>query len=803
MSSTCIYIPPTESGGDDRSGSPSICTNHTGLSHEDEPGITPSYSSFQVRDLPDGPNLRLEAYRVAWARCFNHIHSIIRTLHATLTAEIVDQINMSYTDVLPGLPYPEGSVIAVHAQGGSSSLYANVMQQLDDTEDEMPRGDVSNNPAHHNGALHIHLYPANCPNLVATMKAIVTGFVDCEDGPVANVKRKPTTSLANYDINLLRAWYDALGQYTLSCMRALWPNTFRPKSTLQNWSCFCMILNSLIPLLCKTCFTSAGIPSTVRLALYKSLRNVDSMHIPRLPLVFLLDLSSPTTPSYIHRTYPRSTLALLRVRLVSAPSGATVVKEVLDKVDTSFASLIPCTDTFFDVDFEPDIMPGARILDYIIDFTTRHDASLDALITMLQLAYMRHFDEPLTCFASDELLGTTSLSLAASKLQSPASRPFLDSLHTRIVLASNPDAIAGTDGAPPRAPDAAQLLTEVSAAHTEFRRRARGMRIALRVARIVQRVGLGHQGTRKDRDVHMDDLEMLSLVLRGRVARELRKLSVQQLHAVLAELHAFFHELASPVLRREEEDARVRIVSAMAQLPPDDLIAEAETPTSPAVTQVATSVAEWLVEYLGERFTRLEDCALWDVWYTGSSPFPAELMRYMKLVNPAPRVTVVSALLRPHDFMHAYSQLKRRYTGAAESTDEGDDDTPAPTLWMHPDTSILFRRYMEAGRMVNVYDWFESFAVVLEDQRRRQNGKGDKGKEKAGQEDAEMDVDEDGEDVDEDAEAETDGEEAEHWKVEVQARFIRALHELDYMGFVKHTGRKADHVIRTVYDVPD
>ena len=38
----------------------------------------------------------------------------------------------------------------------------------------------------------------------------------------------------------------------------------------------------------------------------------------------------------------------------------------------------------------------------------------------------------------------------------------------------------------------------------------------------------------------------------------------------------------------------------------------------------------------------------------------------------------------------------------------------------------------------------------------------------------------------------------ERWKVEVFARFIRALHELDYLGFIKHTKRngKADHMLR-------
>ena len=54
---------------------------------------------------------------------------------------------------------------------------------------------------------------------------------------------------------------------------------------------------------------------------------------------------------------------------------------------------------------------------------------------------------------------------------------------------------------------------------------------------------------------------------------------------------------------------------------------------------------------------------------------------------------------------------------------------------------------------------------------------------------------EEGEEADEEAE--------EKWKLEVRARFIRALHELDYLGFIKHTRRKRDHVLRTVFDIVD
>ena len=113
---------------------------------------------------------------------------------------------------------------------------------------------------------------------------------------------------------------------------------------------------------------------------------------------------------------------------------------------------------------------------------------------------------------------------------------------------------------------------------------------------------------------------------------------------------------------------------------------------------------------------------------------------------------------------------------------------------------------MDSGRMINVYDWYESFAVALDAQRehlrRREIAEREaphtpsrgrnKGKQKAAED---MEMNDDEEEFDEEIE--------EKWRIEVQARFMRALHELDFMGFIKHTGRKADHVIKTIYDIPD
>lgn len=45
-----------------------------------------------------------------------------------------------------------------------------------------------------------------------------------------------------------------------------------------------------------------------------------------------------------------------------------------------------------------------------------------------------------------------------------------------------------------------------------------------------------------------------------------------------------------------------------------------------------------------------------------------------------------------------------------------------------------------------------------------------------------------------------EGEERENWEAEVQVRFMRGVHELDVLGFVKHTGRRGEHVVKTVFE---
>jgi hypothetical protein len=223
-----------------------------------------------------------------------------------------------------------------------------------------------------------------------------------------------------------------------------------------------------------------------------------------------------------------------------------------------------------------------------------------------------------------------------------------------------------------------------------------------------------------------------------------------------------------------------------------------------------------------QRMVDLGECVLWDLWYTGWRGVPSEVRSHPfsamcltrntspQLMNPNVRASILSGLLHPHSY------LPPSFSAASDEREAEEGERDISKL---PDTSILFRRYLDSGKLINVWDWYESFATVCETQREKEKtaqspakskkhaaespskrrspakarGKPsksasptkDKGKEKAdveGEDSTERDRDE------------------EVWTRQTHARFIRALHELDYLGLIRHTGRKKDCVMRTVWE---
>ncbi|TRM69348.1 origin recognition complex subunit 3 N-terminus-domain-containing protein [Schizophyllum amplum] len=539
----------------------------------------------------------------------------------------------------------------------------------------------------------VELHPEVCSNITTCMKALVSGFVEHPTllERVSKLKRR-TNSLAMYDLGLLAA-----------CHRTA-PDV------------------RLVAVLCD--FEDFD-PSIVR-----QLFEICSLFASQSPLTFVLACASPPAPSYIHATFPHSVLALLRLRSIAFPSAAAVVATIVEK-------------TFFDVGFDPGLMLGPAALDFLAVYMAQHNATVDAAVTILQIAHMRHFaTEPLAA----------------------------------LPLIAQSSSHANFHGS----------LTERETARKVFHAEARKVRMGLGIARCVNAFisAQGHRGLPWDADM----LTIMSGVLRGRpppdlkhLIRMVKLLEASELSALLEELRALLASLTDARDAEVEVREYIRALGSTHQDQEDDEVEPYRA--------IGTEFGEWLAVYLGDLLSvRIEECDLFQIWYTNRAPFPSELL------NPNVRSTVLAGLVQPHAFTEAGAE---NVCHSTKSDDDDDDDTP---LWALPDTAILFARYLDSGRMINVYDWFEAFRIVLETQREERahgltegdggNNEKDKTSRKNSRNKGKKGVADDGID-------------AEKWGLEVQARFVRALHELDYIGVMKHTGRKADHVVKIVYDVVD
>ncbi|KAG9714671.1 hypothetical protein KCU73_g16148, partial [Aureobasidium melanogenum] len=107
---------------------------------------------------------------------------------------------------------------------------------------------------------------------------------------------------------------------------------------------------------------------------------------------------------------------------------------------------------------------------------------------------------------------------------------------------------------------------------------------------------------------------------------------------------------------------------------------------------------------------------------------------------PKPRAAIERALASPHDYLDCEC--------CAPDVGTGEENTLAST---QPSTAILYQLYLEGGAMMNVADLRTAFVTIL------------------------------GDDQDE---------------ILTNALFQRSLAELRYLGLVRGTRKKADHVMK-------
>lgn len=96
-----------------------------------------------------------------------------------------------------------------------------------------------------------------------------------------------------------------------------------------------------------------------------------------------------------------------------------------------------------------------------------------------------------------------------------------------------------------------------------------------------------------------------------------------------------------------------------------------------------------------------------------------------------------------------------------------------------PDIAIAYQLHLECGKLINLHDWLQAFASVVELVPPKAE-------------------DESGEAADNSSKTPKTAA-AREPSLLTQARFARAVAELQFLGFVKPSTRKADHVARLTW----
>ncbi|XP_061176689.1 LOW QUALITY PROTEIN: uncharacterized protein LOC133185468 [Saccostrea echinata] len=151
------------------------------------------------------------------------------------------------------------------------------------------------------------------------------------------------------------------------------------------------------------------------------------------------------------------------------------------------------------------------------------------------------------------------------------------------------------------------------------------------------------------------------------------------------------------------------------------------------------------IDFFDELFRRYLLCPsslpLYEIFYYDAW---GEIKRHC---NASPRSVVQMALSSPHHYLQCEC-----------CNSESGSITPSM-----PDICIAYKLHLECTQLINLYDWLQAFATVVTSD----------------------------EELNEDKIKNPDK--------ELQARFIRAVSELQFLGFVKPTKRKTDHVARLTW----
>ncbi|XP_045918829.1 origin recognition complex subunit 3 [Micropterus dolomieu] len=477
-----------------------------------------------------------------------------------------------------------------------------------------------------------------------------------------------------------------------------------------------------------------------------------SRYIERLPLMFIFGIA--TSPSTIQHMLPHSVSSLLCIELFQSLSCTQHLATVIDK--------LILTPQF------PFKLNG-KVMQVLISIFLYHDFSVRNFIKGVQLALLEHFhSQPLSvlcCKKKEALLNVMQLSHPDLERirQLPSFKSYVEKQEPQeqVNLLTDDTHLKGV---------CQKLVKDLRKYHKNYYPILRCLHT---LASSLPRYPLGKQ----IRELHLICLEknLWENEDYQSAMKLLKMLAKDELIALLQRCA----EIMRPVKSKKIRKALVQLEDLLAKFEQLDTVS-AETP--PCVEDCITSpvrnlqkktdlfqlqktllemnesrrskklspfealrneALEFIDSLVKSHLSPPESQTLYEVCYYSSS---ATVRRHL---NATPRTSIQAALSSPYYYLQNDS-LK---------TEDGAVSNAAP------DICIVYKLHLECGRLINLYDWLEAYATVVS------AAEGN------------------------DPESDTFGkvEEDKH------ARFIQAVSELEFLGFIKATKQKTDHVARLTW----
>ncbi|XP_048209811.1 origin recognition complex subunit 3 isoform X1 [Perognathus longimembris pacificus] len=474
---------------------------------------------------------------------------------------------------------------------------------------------------------------------------------------------------------------------------------------------------------------------------------ISSQHLHEFPLILIFGIA--TSPIIIHRLLPHAVSSLLCIELFQSLSCKEHLTTILDK-------LLLTTQFPFKI--------SEKVLQVLTNIFLYHDFSIQNFIKGLQLSLLEHFySQPLSVLCCNlpeakRRINFLSISQCEDIRRLPSFRRYVEkqASEKQVALLTNERFLKV---------ETQSLLENLHVYHLNY---FLVLRCLHNFTSSLPKYPLGRQIRELycaclekniwDSEDYGSALQLLRMLAKDELMTILKKCfkvfnssSETQLGSTAKKIEEFLAEFQNLDEAKEEEDASG---SQSKGLQKTDLYHLQKSLLEMRELR-RTSKKQSKFEILREKVVNFIDCLVREYLLPPETQPLHEVLYFSAAhtlrehLNAAPRIALHTALNNP------YYYLKNE----ALKSEEGCIPNIAP------DICIAYKLHLECSRLINLVDWSEAFATVVT---------------AADQMDGNATTSEEKNEI-------------------IHARFIRAVSELEHLGFIRPTKQKTDHVARLTW----